>query len=193
MLNSKELKKYVRGLVLHWTAGNYSQTFDHYHYCITYDGKLAHVKETLPINQVGSHIYHRNTGLIGISMCGMVDIHHEIQDHQIEVTAKLVAELCYLFDWTVDDTYQAVYYNLVNGQLVNSGDYIKAPVVADHYYYAHIDHYPNDRWDIGDPTGKIKFNGKVIDLLSPIKRKAKWYLDQLKTGKQKREFTLSIT
>ena len=118
------LRKHLNKITWHWTAGNYSQTYTSYHFCITYDGKLAHVKQTRSLYEAGAHVYKRNTGNIGISMCGMAK-GFPIEEHQVEVTAKLTAELMILFDIEIDD-------------------------VQDHAFYAKADGYYPSRWDVGN-------------------------------------------
>lgn len=171
------LKKHVKGICLHWTAGTYSQTFDHYHFNITYDGKLAHPKQTRSIYEAGSHLYKRNTGMIGISMCGMANKNYPIEEHQVEVTAKLTAELCLVLGLDPAGTH-------VVNDLTVPGKTHTVPVVADHKTFAKID-YPGQRWDIGH-------EGDPVALYPLIYKKVQWYYAKLKSGEQKREFTLNL-
>lgn len=109
------------GIILHWTAGNYDTTYDHYHFCVKGNGEVV---QTLSLLYRGSHTWKRNTGKIGISMCCMFSNKYPPTKKQIEATAKLVADLVGIFglDW----------------------DQVK-----DHAYYAKIDGYSNLRWDVG--------------------------------------------
>lgn len=156
MLTQKQidfLKKHLEEVTWHWTAGSYSQTFPSYHFNITYDGKLAHVKQTLSLYEKGAHVSKRNTGKIGVTMCGMAK-GCPIEDHQVEVCAKLTAELMFIFDIKLDD-------------------------VHDHAYYAKLDKYYPNRWDVGS--------------LEPLlRKKTAWYFDRLQKGLSKVEYAVNL-
>jgi N-acetylmuramoyl-L-alanine amidase CwlA len=128
-------------LTLHWTAGGYTQTFDDYHFCVKGDGAVV---QTLSISKKGAHTWKRNSGNIGVSMCCMAD-GCPVTDKQREATARLVAELCGMFGLDVERD------------------------VHDHAYFARLDGYYPERWDVGEE-------------LTPIKAKAKWYRIQIKSG-----------
>lgn len=197
MLNQNQLKilkDLLKCFTLHWTAGTWGQVFPDYHFCITFDGKDAHLKQTHTLMEPGAHTLRRNTGNIGISLCGMVSTHYYIQGPQIELASKLIAELCILLEIKPDGTYMAP--ELDHKTFERTGKFFKAPVIADHCYYAEKDGYgPSgtaDRWDIGDPTGKIKFNGHIVDLLPVIYKKSIWYYAKLKSGQIQSEYTLDL-
>lgn len=158
-----DLKPHIHNATWHWTAGSWTQTFDHYHFCITWDGKKARVVQTRSLLEPGSHCWKRNKGNIGISICGMGRIKgklHAIQLEQVEACAKLTAELCAVIG-------------------------LPLSLVHDHAHFATIDGYgpfsgnPETRVDIGtyEPV---------------VRKKAAWYLDQLSAGKTKREYTLAL-
>jgi N-acetylmuramoyl-L-alanine amidase len=152
-------------ITLHWTAGSYRQLWDYYHFCIAYDPdtRTAKVYQTRSITLKGKHVRGRNTGNIGISLCGMGDVKdakgkkigvYEIAPAQLEMLAKLVAEL--QLKYGIDDS-----------------------EVHDHAYYAHKDGYYPDRWDIGA-------------LLAPVKRKAAWYKDRIRRGLAETQYTRDV-
>lgn len=117
-------------ITLHWTAGNYYQTYNHYHYCVQGDGRVVN---TLPVKYKGSHTWKHNSNNIGISMCCMMDSKHPPTKIQIENTAKLIADICDLYNIHLDN-------------------------VQDHRFYARLDGYESLRWDVGDymPTLRKK-------------------------------------
>ena len=149
----------------HWTAGSWTQTFAHYHFCIVFDVKTgkARAVQTRSITEPGAHVYKRNTGNIGISLCGMGRIAgklHAIQEPQIEVAAKLTAELAHLLSIQLAD-------------------------VHDHAHWATTDGY-------GPGSGHRETRVDVGTYEPILRAKTAWYLDQLKTGKAKREHTLAL-
>lgn len=170
------LKKHIKGLSLHWSVGSWSQVHKDYHFNITYDGKLAHVKQTLSLYEVGAHTWHRNTGLIGISFCGMAK-GYPIEEHQVEVMAKLCAELCFILDLDPNGTYKAK-------DLKKPGVIHDVRIVADHKTYALID-YPGQKWDIGH-------EGDPVVLYPLVYKKVQWYYSKLKNGQHKVEFCTNL-
>lgn len=161
----RELADVIHHITWHWTAGSWTQTFDHYHFCITYDqltGK-ARAVQTRSLREKGSHVYKRNTGNVGISLCGMGRIGGKlqgIQQPQIETCAKLTAELC----------------NLLTVPLA---------LVHDHAHWATVDGY-------GPGSGHPETRIDVGSFEPVLRKKAAWYEDQLAAGKHKREHTLAL-
>jgi len=159
------LRPHVKHGTWHWTAGSWTQTFDHYHFCITYDAKTgkAGVVQTRSLWTPGAHVYKRNTGNIGISMCGMGRVKgklHAIQQAQVEACAKLTAELSTLFGLDIGLFHDHAHFAAIDGYGPGSG-------------------HPETRIDIGtyEPL---------------VRKKAHWYQDQLASGKQKPEYTLAL-
>jgi hypothetical protein len=107
-------------ITLHWTAGSYTQTFDHYHFNIKGDGTVV---QTLSITHKGSHTWKRNSNNIGVSMCCMAGWKLLPKKEQLEKTARTVAELMGIYGIGIDQ-------------------------VKDHFYYAKIDGYPKLRQDV---------------------------------------------
>lgn len=83
-------------IYLHWTAGNYNQTFDEYHLCILGDGS---VRQTRPLSEIPAATYQRNSGSIAIALCCAVNATPKNlgscppTDAQIECAAQIVAVL----------------------------------------------------------------------------------------------------
>lgn len=142
----------VHGVVLHWTAGNYTQIWDDYHYNVVYDPthKQAHVVKTLKTTDKGSHIWGRNTGLIGITMSCMVDKQHPVTAEQVEAVSQLVAEICAWKRIDPKGTYHTDGKASNESRIWTTGESLEAAVIADHHWYALKDGYSNARWDIGD-------------------------------------------
>jgi hypothetical protein len=159
-------------MVLHHTAGSYTTLSKHYHYCIQFDKKLnkAVVRQTRSVREIGAHTWKRNTGRIGIAVCGAY-IGYPIQDPQWQAMAKLVAELCILFELDMDGKHTAM--DLYNDNLFHS-----VPNVTDHVFYAKMDKYI--KIDIGERNLKY------------VLEKAKWFYEKIKSGKVAREYTLDI-
>lgn len=96
----------------HWTAGHYYTSFPEYHICIDADGEII---ESLPLTEIPSATWHRNTGSIAIALCCCagataykgdpyeVDLGEEPPtDAQIETLAMLSAAIADVFDIPVD-------------------------------------------------------------------------------------------
>lgn len=168
-LNS--VKNLIKGIVLHWTAGNYTTTYDSYHFCITFDEKSgkANVVQTRSVKSVGAHTWRRNTGRIGISICSEFNKRYPTTNEQIEKTAKLVAELSIKLDLDISGTHED--HDLYSRKKIN------VPNLADHVWYAKQDKY-------------VKIDiGKYMDI---VYNKALWYRIQLVSGKAKYEFTEQV-
>lgn len=173
MLNKTQidgLKQVICGIVLHWTAGSYSNTYDNYHFCITWDGEKAHAIQTRSLRERGAHTWKRNTGRIGISICGGIK-EYPIRVAQVEVMAKLIAELCILFDLDLNGKHIAM-------DLFDSSKFYDVPNVTDHVFYSKMDKY-----------GKVDI-GKLLPV---VLNKSAWYFSKLKSGEQKPEYTKGLT
>lgn len=152
---------------IHWTVGRYNQTFNDYHYCITYDekNKVARVvkgkykpedNDNTSDGKYAPHCYMANTGNIGIGICAMYGYksnknlgNYPITREQIELTFELCAELC-------------VKYNIDVANFLT--------------------HYERDR-QLSKPTGKIDIiylppfpDVKQNEVGGFIRNKIRWYL-----------------
>lgn len=160
------LQQLIFAIVLHHTAGTYKAIYDHYHFCITWDGFKARAIQTRSLRERGSHTWKRNTGRIGISLCGAFT-GYPIRKEQLEVMAKLIAELCIRFRIELDGFHDA--QDLYNTVVTH-----KVPNVTDHVFYGKMDKYGKP--DIGEH-------------LKSVLHKAHWYYGKLKSGEQKFEHT----
>lgn len=163
----KKIAKQARGMVhrasLHWTAGHYGQVYPDYHISIDYDGRIY--MPAADITQYRVHTWTRNTGNVGVALCGSYDAranHGYDMDYGSEpVTAAQVEAL-----------------SVVVAILVKYAG-IPLDSVKTHCEYAKIDGYgpgsgdPETRWDLWflpDSDGTRKPGGDVI------RGKAAWYL-----------------
>lgn len=171
-LNKKQiegLKQVLSGIVLHWTAGTHTATYNHYHFNIKWNGSDAEVVQTLSVRERAAHTWRRNTGRIGISLCGAFK-GYPIHKAQIEAMAKLSAELCHLFEIDPKGTHTAM-------DLYDTSKFHNVPNVTDHVFYGKMDKYGKP--DIGE-------------LLPVVLNKMHWYYSKLKSGEMKPEYTVKI-
>ena len=164
----------VIGICLHWNAGWYHQAYDGYHLNVALtskDSKNPVVVQTLGLGEKGQHLYARNTGMVGISICCMAKPDVVPSIGQLDTTSILVAEIS---AWKRLDFKELILPKKqdINGKLVDiPNKTIKVLSVTDHAEFARYD-YPSFRVDIG------KYKKQVID-------KARVYYNELKTGKRK--------
>lgn len=172
------------GIVFHWTAGTYNQSYDGYHYTVVFDTATgrAHVVKNLNLSDKGQHLWGRNSGKIGIAFAGMkgaVNLTNHmgpwpvVQAMQIE-GGRLAAEIC---AWKhIDPRNSRVEpHKVIRGnQLVPTGRTIIVPVISDHYTWAQHDGYQGSRWDVGGLDGRI-LDDTAEELLK--------HYDGLKTGR----------
>lgn len=115
-------------ITTHWSASSYSQVFSHYHFCVNYNPitKKAGLVQTLSLYTKGSHTWHRNTGNIGVSMMAEGrDASGKlcpVQMPQVELAAKLIAELCIVFNMNIDNVHGHVYWAAKDGYGPGSGN-----------------------------------------------------------------------
>lgn len=101
-----------KGIVLHWTAGNYypcSVDLLHYHYVIDKDGKFSRGKYTPEDNldcsdgRYAAHCKGYNTGRIGVAICCRKDLNTQPTKEQIDTMCRLAAILCKEFNISVEN------------------------------------------------------------------------------------------
>lgn len=183
---------------LHWSAGTGREEFDEYHGNVkcggAEDGKYVRKRSD---SVKGAHTWGRNTGNGGKAFLAEADAHPEADGHggikpvgskfpitakAIETMAKAVAEDCCYHGIPLLGIYSGPEYvrrnpDTPNDRLEPTGRTLDhLPTVSDHAFYARIDQYPGDRWDIAD-------------VLPVVMHKAEWYIEQIKSGAQNYEHT----
>jgi hypothetical protein len=144
-----------RGVCMHWTAGDRLTAFDEYHLNIADNGRAALIIKTLPLTDKGQHVWGRNTGLVGLSYCAMLNAtsnnlgKFQPTARQREAMQVVVAELCAWRRLDPHDTFTLPKMKPAGARLAPAGGSVEVPVVADHAIYAKLDGYPRDRWDTG--------------------------------------------
>ena len=103
-------------IYLHWTAGRYGVSSEHYHICIDKDGTIEFMCESLA--EKLSHTYGRNSGNIGIAIEGCYDavVYDDEKDghfadmgsepptaKQLDTMAKCIAIICRELEIPIDD------------------------------------------------------------------------------------------
>jgi hypothetical protein len=109
----------VRTVYLHWTAGDYVQTFDAYHFCVALRDGLPVVVRTRAVEAnardvrepgapYAAHVAGRNSFAIGIAVCGMRDATphdfgpYPLRDDMLDAACALVAGLCVRYAIAID-------------------------------------------------------------------------------------------
>lgn len=101
-----------KGVVLHWTAGNYypcEWDKEHYHYLIDKDGKIHKGKYKPEDNldctdgKYAAHSGGYNTGRIGIAICCYKDASTPPTPEQIQAMCTIAASTCREFNIPVEN------------------------------------------------------------------------------------------
>jgi hypothetical protein len=166
----------IKGVVMHWTAGDHMTVYAAYHWCIADNGTEAAIIRTLKPMEKGQHAWGRNGGLTGVSYAATADSNAADYGPGAPTTAQhqamhyLVGELC---AWHQLDPRGTV----TMGNKASNASSIWAvdgttdfPVIMSHQTLAKADGYSEARWDTGA-------------LLAPDRGGAQWVYDQLKAGK----------
>ncbi len=156
-------------IVNHWSAGRRNQLWDGYHFNITEINDQIFVFKTLKRKEKGQHLWGRNTGCIGNSICSMFE-GDKPTDGMIDTLALLNAEQCAWYGLNPEGTILLPKKKVIEGKLVTIAGNINAPIIADHKHFSDIE-YPSQRIDIG------------VYMIT-VKRKAIQYLKELKDGKR---------
>ena len=159
-------------IYLHWTAGHYNQTSDHYHVNITGDGKIY---LTLPLDETGEGTWRRNSGSVSLTICGCFDAttgdglgSEPPTEKQIEVMAQVIAAIAEGFWLTIDKAHV-----LTHGEAADNEDGIEP----------HEEYGPRstcERWDLeylGTPESPV-YNPWATDGTrggDVLRGKANWY------------------
>ena len=140
----------------HWPVTR-SVTADcnHYNWAVDKDGEWHQMRPASGPGSLGSHTWHRNSRNIGVGVVGMDG--SDINDVQIESTARGVAELMGIYAIPIEN-------------------------VHDHVFWAIQDNYGPGS---GDPQTKVDFTGTVAGkrVWKAIMSKIPWYRQQLVSGK----------
>jgi soluble lytic murein transglycosylase-like protein len=153
------------GIVFHWTAGRYNQTFDDYHYNVTYDPKTKKAKKVVTCESDEEMKYHSwpsksCTGTIGISACCMLNATEDnwgecpITEAQIEMMAAIAGEKVKEYGIPYDEIYTHATWATCFDYGPGSGD-------------------PETRWDLWIPNWK----GTGKNLSQYIVDKTIWYAE----------------
>lgn len=154
----------IKRIYLHWSAGHYHQVYEDYHLSIDEDGSVYAPDNDLNFNKLRYHTWHRNTGSIGISVCGCYGANalegwncnlgdEGVTNKQIETMAFVVAVICKYANVPIYDVLTHCEIAMYDGYGPGSGD-------------------SETRWDLWylrDTDGKMKPGGQVI------RGKALWY------------------
>ena len=110
----------LRYVYLHWTAGDYGETFAAYHFCIGYDGCDPFVAATHDLRHnmrdvrsltgepYAEHTAGRNSYAIGIAVCGMRAAGPSdfgafpLRGDALALFVRTVANVCRFYDIAVD-------------------------------------------------------------------------------------------
>ena len=154
-------------IYLHWTAGHYGQAYEDYHLNIDHDGKIYTCDDELDFDVKKNHTWQRNSGAIGIALCGSYDAtpgrygsdtdygSEPVTQQQIESMAAVVATIC---------KYANISINSVQTHCEAAFEDDYGPGSGD----------PETRWDLWylpDWDGKRRIGGDVI------RGKARWYYE----------------
>lgn len=144
-------KNQVLGVVLHWSVSTYTSVFTDYHICIDGAGNTI-LTTPLFINgkwNSAEHLWHRNTGHIGVSVMAMAgatepqswippDIYTFPKEYgNYSPTKEQIDSMCHVSAQLLD------YFNLDITHL------------STHYDWAVVDNYTDERWD-------WKFEGPLL-------------------------------
>ena len=107
-------------IYLHWSAGDYTTTYDSYHYCIVWDGGAAHAVATRDLHEnmrdvyvdderpYAAHTYRRNAYAAGLAILGMKDARPDdfgdfpLREEAIDELCRLAAQIAQAYDLPID-------------------------------------------------------------------------------------------
>lgn len=165
-------------IILHWTAGWWEQTSDHYHINITGDGRIF--MPSWDIATKRDHTWKRNTGTVGIALCCAAEATtNDLGENpptakQIERMAKIVAILC-----------KNMEISLTSDNVLTHGEAADNPYLYDDEdLYGPQNPCEDMRWDL-QFLGTPESPEYITDHENPmtggnvIRGKAIWYLEHL--------------
>lgn len=144
-------------IVPHWTVADRDSLFDDYHFNITQIKDQVYVFQTLSWSEKGQHLWQRNTGAVGISLCGMSNENNKPSAYMADTMAILCAEIC---AWKHIDPFKKIelpkkkYISQDHRMILQNvpGEVIQIDPISDHAVFGVKDGYGNP--DIG-PYYKI--------------------------------------
>jgi hypothetical protein len=110
----------LRYVYLHWTGGDYLETFDAYHFCVGYSGDAAFVAATNDLRRnmrdvrlppplpYAAHTASRNSYAVGVAACGMRGASPSdfgafpLRDDVLGLMCATVADACRFYNIAVD-------------------------------------------------------------------------------------------
>lgn len=167
----------ILGLVCHWTAGDYDDFYDGYHFNIGFINNEVIVVKTLGNNQKGQHVWGRNTGMIGITLCAMKDWILEPNQYQLDIMSILIAEICAWKNLNPESKISLPKKQVQGDTLITLGGTQSFNLISDHREFAIADGYPSERQDINNSK-------KKIDYMVEVRAKAIKYYKELKANKR---------
>ena len=165
---AREARGYAKKIYLHWTAGNYNDAYDDYHFNIGKDGELYITCKTLL--ETKSHTYNRNKESVSIALCccaegrlyghGRVDFGEQPPTPvQLEKMSQVIAILAHALE--IDITFSNVMTHaeaaFMDGYGPGSGD-------------------KEMRWDLWY-LPDLPFNRAMRPGGTALREKAQWYYD----------------
>ena len=159
-------RPYMYRISCHWTAGRYGQIYEDYHISIDKDGRIYCPYNCLDLTAYREHTYMRNSGCIGIALCGSYDAQfpagggsEPVTQAQIEVMSILIATLCKYADIYLNECKTHAEWASLDGYGAYSGD-------------------PETRWDLYLMPDSAQ-GGKLIAGGDVLRGKAAWYMDKV--------------
>lgn len=166
------------GTVNHWTAGDYDDFYDGYHFNIGIINNQIAVVKTLNFNQKGQHLWGRNSGMIGITLCAMKDWILTPSFEQLDTMAILNAEICAWKNINPRGILKLPKMKVVGNSISFVGGSQNFNAISDHREFAIADGYGADRQDINNT--KLK-----KDYMVTVREKTIIYFADLKAGRRK--------
>ena len=165
---AREARGYAKKIYLHWTAGNYNDAYDDYHFNIGKDGELYITCKTLL--ETKFHTFNRNKESVSIALCccaegrlyghGRVDFGEQPPTPvQLEKMSQVIAILAHALE--IDITFSNVMTHaeaaFIDGYGPGSGD-------------------KEMRWDLWY-LPDLPFNRAMRPGGTALREKAQWYYD----------------
>lgn len=162
----------IKGIVCHWTAGDYKTFFNGYHVNIGFINNQVVVVRTLDFKQKGQHLWGRNSNMLAITICAMKDWILKPNQYQLDTMSLIIAEVCCWYDLDPTGFLTLPRKQNQNNTLVTLEGNQTFNVISDHREFAIHDGYSSERQDIKE-------------YMLPVRQKAIEYYKELKSGKRR--------